>query len=232
MGFGNLFRGGRPRASSVARDSLPDRLFHGIVFGVSVGVVGLLVLFVVLLVRGSWDSFQAFGPAFLWSVAWNPGTAPGSHEQYGALPFVYGTLLTSGLAMLIGIPLSLGIAIFVSELAPSWIRVPLASLVELLAAVPSVVYGLWGFLVLGPFMRTTIEPTLKSFLGWTPLFAGPVYGIDSLTAGVILAIMVIPTISAVTRESMAAVPEAQREAALSLGATRWETTRLGVLRYA
>ncbi|MGI0129993.1 MAG: phosphate ABC transporter permease subunit PstC, partial [Thermoplasmata archaeon] len=138
--------------------------------------------------------------------------------------------------MVIAIPLSLGIAVFLSEEAPSWLRVPLSSLVELLVAVPSVVYGLWGIFVLEPIMRTTIEPDLHASLGKVPGLAGafpaPTAGGDVLTASVVLAIMVIPTISAISRESMRAVPDAQREAVMSLGATRWETTRLGVIPYA
>jgi phosphate transport system permease protein len=127
---------------------------------------------------------------------------------------------------------SLGIAIFLSELAPSWLRIPLTFIVELLAAVPSVVYGLWGIFVLGPAMRVYIEPGVQTILGFLPLFQGHPIGSDVFTAGVILAIMIIPTISAVSREALLAVPDSQREAALSLGATRWETTRLAVLRYA
>jgi len=231
MGIANRFPWGSRRRASRG-EALPDRLFRGLVFGCALAVSALLVVFVLVLFRQSWPTITAFGWGFLFSSSWNTGAVVGSGQSYGALPFVYGTLVTAAIAMLLGIPLSIGIAIFVSELAPPWVKTPLAVLVELLAAVPSVVYGLWGFLILGPTMRTTIEPPLKAVLGWTPLFGGPIFGIDYLTAGVILAIMVIPTISAVTRESMSAVPEHQREAALSLGATRWETTRLGVLSYA
>src|SRR5438309_6224433 len=141
-------------------------------------------------------------------------------------------LVTSALALVLGVPISLGIAIFLSELAPGWLRTPLTYVVELLAAVPSVVYGLWGTFVLAPVMRVYIEPSVQAILGFLPLFRGNPIGSDVFTAGVILAVMIIPTISSVSREALLAVPDTQREAALSLGATRWETTRLAVLRYA
>lgn len=230
MGFGNIFRGLRRRERR--RGSYGDRLFHGLTFSVAIGVVGLLAVFVGLLLREAWPTISRYGVRLLYNSLWNPNPAPGLPLSFGALPFVYGTLVTSALALLIGVPLSLGVAIFLSELSPPFLKMPLGVLVELLAAVPSVVYGLWGYFVLVPVMRTTIEPSLKSGLGWTGLFSGSIFGVDLLTAGVILAIMIVPTVSAVSRETMAAVPDSQREAALSLGATRWETTRLGVIRYA
>src|SRR4029077_3813571 len=177
---------------------------------------------------------RRFGLPFLWRSDWNP-----DRGMYGALPFIAGTLVTSGLDLLIAVPLSLGVAIFLSEQSPSWLRTPLGSLVELLAAVPSVVYGLWAITVLVPFMGVTVEPSLQAGSGafpvWTgipSLFAGPTRGADILSAGVILAIMIVPTISAVSREALVAVPQHQREGAMSLGATRWETTRVSVLTYA
>jgi phosphate transport system permease protein len=141
-------------------------------------------------------------------------------------------LVTSALALLLGVPISMGIAIFLSELAPPWLRIPLTYVVELLAAVPSVIYGLWGIFVLGPVMRVQVEPAIQATLGFLPVFQGTAIGRDMFTAGVILAVMIIPTISSVSREALIAVPNSQREAALSLGATGWETTRLAVLRYA
>src|SRR6185503_293967 len=152
-------------------------------------------------------------------------------EHYGALPFVYGTLVSSLLAMLIAVPLGIGAAVFLAELAPPWLRPPVAFLVELVAAVPSVVYGLWGIFVLAPLMRTWVQPFLGATLGFLPLFQGPPYGVGMLAAGIILAIMVVPFVTAVAREVLLAVPRTQREAALALGATRWETTRVAVLRY-
>ena len=168
-----------------------------------------------------------FGPSFLTGMTWDSVA-----DVYGAVPFVSGTLVTSALALLIGVPISLGVAIFLSELAPAKVRVPLTYVVELLAAVPSVVYGLWGIFVLAPAMANVIEPGLQGVLGFLPIFQGTPRGADKFAAGVILAIMIIPTISAVSREALRAVPQSQREAALSLGATRWESTRLAVLRYA
>jgi phosphate transport system permease protein len=144
---------------------------------------------------------------------------------------VYGTLLSSLLALLIAVPLGIGAAIYLAELAPAWIRPPIAFLVELVAAVPSVIYGLWGIFVLAPLLRTWVQPFLGATLGFLPLFQGPPYGVGMLAAGIILAIMVVPYITAVSREVLLAVPTIQREAALALGATRWETTRIAVLRY-
>ena len=188
----------------------------------------MLGLIAVVLLLTAVPSIQTFGLGFLWGTTWTAQPVP----MFGALPFVYGTLVTSALALLIGIPISLGIAIFLSELAPAWLRIPLTYLVELLAAVPSVVYGLWGIFVLAPAMRSAIEPAVQGTLGFLPIFQGTPIGTDKFAAGVILAVMIVPTISAVSREALLAVPGNQREAALSLGATRWETTRLAVLRYA
>ncbi len=207
---------------------LGDTLFQGLSTVVAIGVVALLGVITLVLAFAALPSMRMFGFGFLGGTVWN-SVPP---EQYGAAPFVYGTLVTSALALLLGVPVSLGIAIFLSELAPSWMRIPLTYIVELLAAVPSVVYGLWGIFVLAPMMRNTIEPAIQGALGWLPNFQGTPIGTDKFAAGVILAIMIIPTVSAVSREALLAVPGNQREAALSLGATRWETTRLAVLRYA
>src|SRR5256712_9817745 len=222
------FRRSRGAARFVAADTLGDPLFQWFSTAVALGVVGLLVLITVILTLAAQDSIRTFGLGFLTGNVWNP-VPP---LVFGAVPFVYGTLVTSALALLFGVPISLGIAIFLSELAPPWLRIPLTYVVELLAAVPSVVYGLWGLRVLSNVMRNSVEPAIQSVLGFLPLFQGNPIGTDMFTAGVILAIMIIPTISAVSREALLAVPENQREAALSLGATHWETTRVAVLRYA
>ncbi len=225
MAFGLKLPFGRRRPGPDA--SLGDALFHLGTGASAVILLACLGLVVAVLVSVSRDTLRLYGFGFLGGSVWDPG-----HNVYGALPFIFGTLATSAIALLLGVPISLGIAIFASELAPPFVRTPLTYLVELLAAIPSVVYGLWGIYVLVPLMADTVEPWLRSSLGFLPLFQGPAYGYGLMTAGVVLAIMIIPTISAVTRESLLAVPQSQREAALSLGATRWETTRLAVLKYA
>jgi phosphate transport system permease protein len=176
---------------------------------------------IVALASDSMLSIRQFGFAFLTSRQWNP-----IKGEYGALPFIYGTVVSSLIALLIAVPLSLGIAVFLVEQAPHYVARPVGFLVELLAAIPSVVYGLWGIFVLAPFLRVHVEPVLARWLGWTPFFRGSITGIGLLTGGVVLAIMVTPIISAVVRDVLAAVPSSQREAAQALGATKWETTRV------
>jgi len=166
-------------------------------------------------------SIAQFGFSFLTSRQWNPVKG-----EFGALPFIYGTVVSSAIALLIAVPLSLGIAVFLVEQAPYYIARPITSLVELLAAIPSVVYGLWGIFVLAPFLRVHVEPHFARWFGWLPLFQGSVTGIGLLTGGIILAIMVTPIITAVIRDVLAAVPDSQREAAFALGATKWETIRI------
>ncbi len=225
MAFGHRNPLGGSREVSGA--SLGDTLFHLGTGAAAVALLALLGVIGVILVSLSRDSLAQFGLGFLGGTVWDPG-----HNVFGALPFIFGTLVTSAIALLLGVPVSLGIAVFVSELAPQFIRTPLIHLVELLAAIPSVVYGLWGIFVLVPIMAHTVEPWFESTLGSLPWFRGPAYGFGLLTAGIILAIMIIPTVSALTRDAFLAVPQSQREAALSLGATRWETTRIAVLKYA
>ena len=153
-------------------------------------------------------------------------------NNYGIVPFVVGTLVTSTIALLISVPLSLGAAIFLTQHSPMWLRAPVGQVIELLAAIPSIVFGFWGLIVLVPIMRYDIEPQLKVYLGWTGLFAGTPIGLDVLTASVVLSIMTVPTITAISRDSIAAVPISQKEAAISLGATDWEVTRRAVIPYA
>jgi phosphate transport system permease protein len=205
---------------------LGDRLFVLSLRGAAWIVVLLAAALVAALVWESREAIGRFGLAFLYQSHWDPVTG-----KFGALPFVYGTIVSSILALLIAVPLSLGAAIFLAELAPGWIRPPIAFLIEMLAAVPSVVYGLWGIFVLVPWLRDWVQPALGGWLGFLPLFQGPPYGIGMLAAGMILAIMVVPYITSVSREVLLAVPGSQREAALGIGATRWETTRIAVLRY-
>jgi phosphate transport system permease protein len=177
--------------------------------------------------RVAWPAVRAFGLDFVASSIWDPVA-----EQFGALPFLWGTLVTSLLALLIAVPLALGLAIFLSELAPPWLARPVSFLTELLAAIPSVVYGLWGIFVLVPWLRQDVQPLLRRTLGFLPFFKGPGYGLGMMAAGLILSIMVIPYISAVSREVLAAVPRSQRAASLAVGATKWETTWHIVLPYA
>jgi len=207
--------------------SLQDRLFKYAVMSVAGIVLVLLWGLVVKLVFDAQLSIQTFGLEFLTSRTWDP-----NRDLYTALPFIFGTLMTSAVAILIGVPISIGIAIYLSELAPVWIRELLSFLIELLAAVPSVIYGLWAMYTLRPVLTGSVEPFLMDMLGWTPFFQGAAFGIDKLAAGIILAIMIIPTVASVSKESLMAVPESQREAALSLGATRLETTHMAVLSYA
>ena len=201
------------------------RSFHAGSAAVAAGVLLLVAVLVEVLSSGAWLSIVHFGPSFLVGTTWDP-----VHDSYGAFPAIAGTLLTSALALLIAVPVALGVAIFLSEVAPVWLRRPLIYVIDLSAAVPSVVYGFWAFIVLVPLMQTTIEPGLGSVTGGRFPFSPTTPGYDVLTATLVLAVMILPTIAAVSRESLRAVPRIHRESALSLGATRWEATRMGVLR--
>lgn len=198
-----------------------DALFRAILFAAAALMVLIVGAMLFALASKSMLSIRQFGFHFITSSEWNP-----VKSEFGALPFVYGTVVSSLIALIISVPLSLGIAIFLVEQAPRQLARPLTFLIELLAAIPSVVYGLWGIFVLAPFLRVHIEPPLQKWFGWLPLFQGPITGIGLLTGGIILAVMVTPIISAVVRDVLAAVPGSQREAALALGATKWETTRV------
>jgi phosphate transport system permease protein len=203
-----------------------DRVYRRILTGFALALPALiLILFGVLFVE-SLPALKRFGPSFLVTSTWDPVA-----EVYGAAPMIFGTLASSLLALLIAVPLALSVAIFLTEFSPRWLRQPVAFLVEMLAAIPSVVYGLWGIFVLIPFLRTFVVPPLKAVLGWTPFFEGVFYGNSLLAGGMILAIMIVPYIAAVSREVLLAVPTSQREAALAMGATRWEAVRSAVLPY-
>ena len=206
---------------------LADRVFGWIIFGCALVVLAILALIVWQLVGRSQASWHAFGWKFFGGQDWDP-----VNDQYGALPFIYGTLVSSILALVIAVPLSVGVAVFTTEMCPQWLRGPVSFTTELLAAIPSVIYGLWAIFVLVPILRNYVQPFLAKTLGWTGLFSGPPYGIGMLAAGIILAIMVIPIISSIAREVLTVVPQHQREAALALGATRWEMIRIAVLRNA
>jgi phosphate transport system permease protein len=203
-----------------------DRIFSVVTAILALAILIVLAALAIVLVSESRPSLAAFGWRFAFSSEWDP-----VNERYGALPFIYGTAVSSALALAIAAPLSLGVALCLSEMAPARLSRRLGFLVELLAAIPSVVYGLWAIFVLGPVLRDDVEPLLARYLGYLPLFQGPRVSVSLFTAGVILAIMVIPFISSVCTEVFGAVPQSQREAALALGATRWEMVRMAVLPY-
>ncbi len=206
---------------------VPDQIFKVVITACGLAILGMLVLIVYELTSRSAASWHAFGFKFFAASDWDP-----PNEVFGAKPFIYGTLVSSLLALIIAVPLAVGVAVFTTEMCPKQLRGPLSFFVELLAAIPSVIYGLWAIFVLVPLLRQYVQPWLARYLGWTNLFEGPPYGIGMLAAGVILAIMVVPIVSSITREVMTAVPQQQREAVLALGATRWEMIRTGVLRNA
>ncbi len=206
-----------------------DRVFQIVITGFAACIPLLLLIIAIAILLAAWPALSKAGFSFVTGSHWDV-----ARGQFGAAPAIYGTLVSSALALLIATPLALGVSIFLSEIAPKWLRQPVGFLVDLLAAIPSVVYGLWGIFVLVPLLRDPIAPFIKDTLklGGTPLFSGPNYGYSMLAAGVILAIMILPFISAVTREVLMAVPQSQRDAALALGATRWEMIRDAVLPYA
>jgi phosphate transport system permease protein len=204
-----------------------DWLFRFAIIICALSVLASVILIVGVLVYQSRLSLAQFGFKFFRSTTWDPVAG-----DFGALPFVYGTVVSSLLALIIAVPLAVGVAVFTTEICPRPLRGAISFLVELLAAIPSVIYGLWGMFVLAPLLRTHVEPWLAKHFRWTGLFEGPAYGVGMLAAGLILAIMVVPFISSITREVMMAVPQQQREGVLALGATQWEMVRMGVLRNA
>ena len=214
-------------ATRLAGSPKGDRIFRGFLTLLAATVPVLLILLLQQLWHGSAPAIHRYGLHFLVDSTWDPVA-----DEFGALPLIAGTLLSSALALLIAVPLSLGVAIFLTEFAWPPIRGPVTFLIEMLAAVPSVVYGLWGVFVLIPFLRATIFPFLRTTLGFLPFFQGPIYGPSMLSASIILAIMVMPFIMSVSREVLLAVPTSQREAALALGATRWEAAWTAVVPYA
>jgi phosphate transport system permease protein len=212
------------------RQRIWDALFRSATRAFAVLVLLLLSGVMVALGVGAWPAFARFGLGFLTSTLWNPVT-----DQYGALPAIFGTLVTSAIAMLIGVPLALGIAVFLTELCPPLLRRPIGTLIELLAAIPSIIYGIWGLFVLAPFLQETVQPFLIDTLGNIPLlgilFEGPPLGLGMLTAGFILAMMVLPFITAVMRDVFLTVPSVLRESAYGIGATTSEVVRDIVVPY-
>jgi phosphate transport system permease protein len=219
-----LLTGGRGGA-------IGDPLFRGLTVMFAGGIVALLAAVILILFNDSRAALGRYGLRLITGQVWNPQA-----EVFGLLPYIFGTLYTSLIGLLLATPVAIGAALFIVEYAPAWLRGPVAFIVELLAAIPSIIYGLWGFFVLGPFMRQFLERPMKNAFSGVPglnqFVAGPAIGKDMLTAGVILAIMILPTIMSVAREVISTVPDTQREGMLALGATKWETIRGAVLPYA
>lgn len=222
--------GGVTVARRGRRQQIEDLAFYAMTWGFACGVLVLLLGVLAALVVGATPSLKAFGFSFLWDQSWNP-----VKQLFGALPAIYGTLVTSFIAMLIAIPVGLGIAVFLTELCPPWARRPIGVLVELLAAIPSIIYGIWGLFILAPVLQDTVQPVLVDTLGGIPLlgvlFAGPPLGLGVLTAGFILAVMVVPFIAAVSRDVFLTVPAVLRESAYGLGATTTEVVGNIVIPY-
>jgi len=221
---------GRSAAQRGRAGAIGDVVFRALTFLFALIVLLILGGVIVALVEGALPALRTFGIAFLFSDVWNPVT-----EKFGALAPIYGTLVTSAIAMLVGIPVAFGVAVFITEICPIWLKRPLATMIELLAAIPSIIYGIWGLFVFAPFVQQYIQPNLIASLGQIPgfgaLFAGPPLGIGVLTAGFILAIMVLPFISSIMRDVFETVPAILKESAYGLGATRSEVVRQIVLPY-
>jgi phosphate transport system permease protein len=215
-----------PRWRAARAVNTSDRVYQGVLTALACSLPLLMIALVWQLAVSAWPAIRQFGWRFPFTSVWDPVAG-----VFGAAPMIFGTLASSFLALLIAVPLALGVAVYLTEFAPKPLRQPIAFLVELLAAIPSVVYGLWGIFVLIPFLRSAVVPPLRAALGWTPFVSGAFYGSSMLAAAVILAIMIVPYIAAVAREVLLAVPATQREAALGMGATRWEAVWTAVLPY-
>jgi phosphate transport system permease protein len=215
------------KAPGHAENNFGDRAFKWLTLLMALSIFVLIALIGYELAVGSKLSLQKFGWHFLVSSNWDP-----VNDEFGALPFIFGTLVSSAIALVIAVPISIATAVYLTELAPQWLRQPLIMFIELLAAVPSVILGLWGIFVMVPFLRDHFFPLLQKYLGFLPIFKGPIYGVSMMAGGIIVAIMIIPIITSVSREILRSVPGLQREAAYALGATRWEATRIAVLSYA
>ena len=218
------------RAKALNRLRVADIVFRALTRAAAIGVLIILGGVIISLIDGSVPALRAFGFNFLFEERWNPVT-----EKFGALAPIYGTLVTSFIAMLIAVPVGLLIAVFLTELCPMWLRRPIGIAIELLAGIPSIIYGIWGLFVFAPFLQETLQPFLITTFGNIPvlstLFAGPPYGIGMLTAGLILAIMVLPFVTSISRDVFDAVPPVLKEAAYGIGCTTWEVVRYVVLPY-
>jgi phosphate transport system permease protein len=206
---------------------LGDAVFKGVAYGFALSVILLMALLFIVLVKESWLSIKAFGFSFVYSSVWDPVA-----QEFGALPSIYGTIVSSIIAIVIAVPISLGIAIFLTEMAPKRLKGPIGTAIELLASIPSIIYGMWGLFVFAPFLSEYVEPFLIDYLGFIPLFTGAPLGIGMLPAGFILAIMIIPFISSVTRDIFQMVPSILKESGYGVGATKWEVIRKIVFPYA
>lgn len=202
-----------------------DKIFYWVLKSLAFGIIGLLVVLFILLLKMSWPIFSKIGLSFYFLNEWNPVT-----EEFGAMAFIYGTIATALLALVLSLPISLGSALLVTELANLHVRRVLGFLIEMLAAIPSIVYGLWGLFVVVPFLRTEVQPFLGDYLGFLPLFKGPPIGVGLMAGGIVLAIMITPTIATICREIFLTIPKVYKEGALALGATRWEMIQLSVIR--
>jgi len=220
----------REREATVRRFALTDLIFRGVAKGSAILVLLILSGVAVSLVVGAWPALSKFGPAFIGTESWNPVT-----EKFGALAPIYGTVVTSAIAILIAVPIGIGIAIFLTELCPRPLRRPIAIAVELLAGIPSIIYGIWGLFVFAPFLQRTVQPFIISVFHDVPvlnsLFAGPPYGIGMLTSALILAIMVLPFITSITKDVFDTVPAVLKESAYGVGCTTWEVMRRIVIPY-
>ncbi|HTN65626.1 MAG TPA: phosphate ABC transporter permease subunit PstC [Burkholderiaceae bacterium] len=217
-------------AATMRNQRLQDFLFHKITLGFALSVLLVLVGIIISLIIGAWPAFHEFGAGFITDVEWDP-----VNDKYGAMIAITGTLVTSLIALLIAFPISFGIALFLTEICPAWLKRPLGAAVELLAGVPSIIYGMWGLFVFAPFFADHVQPLLQQTLGQLPLvgvlFKGPMMGIGVLTAGLILAIMIVPFIASVMRDVFEIVPPVLKESAYALGCTKWEVVRKVVLPY-
>src|SRR4051794_35427219 len=218
------------RARALGRLRMGDAVFRSLTLASALIVLAILGGVGVALIKGAMPALRAFGFDFFTTQSWNPVT-----EKFGALAPIYGTFVTSIIAMVIAVPVGLGIAIFLTELCPPWLRRPIGIAIELLAGIPSIIYGIWGLFVLAPFLQQSVQPALIGFFGPVPglsaLFAGPPYGIGILTAGLILAIMVIPFVASISRDVFETVPPVLKEAAYGIGCTTWEVVRRVVIPY-